>query len=733
MENRLFVIGDKSKVLNYNLNNEYTNYPKIVITKRELVKNLENFNLDNIFNKKFLDITKEEIEKIEESKFSNDLYSIIQENIKNISKTHLDVNINNMNFVNSISNSKFTITLRTESFTISKYYIEKGEILSNIKKLLIEYLSFKPNIVRFDKLERFHIEIYESEEIIKNIILKKDRNSFLLCASLGFPKSNIKIDLLNNPEIYISRNNEYKFFKNNQKSVYIREHNSIVKKEMKEIENILSQEDLKLIYDKTKLINDAVIEMYINQKDKLRITNISLLENHLTEFSENGFYLNKSSLDNKKISLININDDLEVEYPYPKYLLFENNHDIEYFYNNFDNFLINKKLNFEGIIFCVNIYHYFLDYLGNLYDIDIIFTMNKLQKSNNVEIFHPLNFSSKVTNEINPFDNIIPKERDELLEKLKNIELSLDSENVNEKELENKRKEIELAQNFLNKKKEDKNNKEELNLDEKESAINFFAKKALQKEENNENITKDKNEAFSFKHEDKLLYDKDNFNDNLFTKVSDLESEKKNNDPQILSFEDSIKQLKEEISKSFNKNALESKENDFEFEKNIDLSKYESVLATDLIAIPDFENADIYFTSEPLELAKKSFTIIDNESSYKDLKNVNYILPYNQKEDSKFYYLINSPEEYFYLKGTGKGYFVNISNFNKDILNKFVEKLFKKNKNLYIIGKKKDVDYLEEIIDKISGVYIIDLETNDDFNNLKNKLLKFEKKKLFKN
>ena len=58
-------------------------------------------------------------------------------------------------------------------------------------------------------------------------------------------------------EFYISKGEDFKFFKNKQNFAIIREHNKLIEKEIQAKDNILTNEDLMLINDKTKHIEDA--------------------------------------------------------------------------------------------------------------------------------------------------------------------------------------------------------------------------------------------------------------------------------------------------------------------------------------------------------------------------------------------------------------------------------------------------------------------------------------------
>ncbi len=642
MNEKIFVMGNKEEIINYNLNKEYTNIPKIYIAQTSLLNSLSISQLNE--------------EEITNARIDNQTYSQLQELLKKISDTHLDVNIQNLNFVNTITNSKFSITLRTSTYSFTHYYIEKGEIISAIKKLLLKYL--KSPLPK----DNFHIEIYESEEITKYILLKKDISSFILAASYGFPTSDYGFDTPNSPEFYVSESQKYQFFKNKQKYVLVREHNSIIKKEIEETENILTKEDLKEINEKTKIIEGVTIEMFFNHKGRLRINNIYIHHSNTYEFSEDGFYICKSSNNTDAISIVKINDSLEIEYPHPKYLALNTTIEISQFFSIL-NSLGNGSFKYDGIIFTENFFSPFIDYLGEKYNIDIIYCKNKVEKSNSVKIETPLRLSSQITNNINPFDNIIPKEVDPQLEKLKNIDLSTPTTNI--------KKEIEEVENVAKKLLEPKE-EEELNIEN--NAIGLFAKRALSKQAHSK-----ENSTISTKNH------------------------------------------QENIEKTIEKNITSSPPG-----TSLDITKYNNILALDIITIPELDG-DKYFINERGAYNKPTFMIINSPEEGTDPE-TNYILSVDHEPNKRFFYLINAAEDFFKVSKNTKGFFINIVHIRKDIIKELVKKLNELNSNIYLILRKEDINIIEELTKYIKGVYILNLSTNEELQEVKSTLLKFEKK-----
>jgi len=845
MDTKIVILGESNEIKNLSFIKAYVNISKIIITSNFLLKNFNEREIISIFSKNPININEEDKSKINQSKFNNELYEKIQDNLKEISSVHLDVNIQNLNFVSALSGGRFNIRLRTESFTITDYFIEKGEILGKIKKLLIEYLDFKGNFLRKESLSNFQIEIFESDDIYKSIILKKYEDSFILASSFGFSKTNFIIDSLNSPEIYISKGRDYKLFKSKQLQYYKREHSKIIESSIN-VNKVLTNEDLKLIYEKTRNIKDLIIEMYITEKGKLKIIDIDISYEKIDKASPDGFYIYKNNFDINKISLIGLQDDLETEYPYPVYLLIKNNLEIEEFFNNIPNYLNEKYLpHFDGIVFTENIFSQYLTKIGDEFNIDVIYFNKELNKSNTVEITKPLNFSSiQQNNDTSDIKNLFKtEEEDKLLTKLKNINLELNQDttstnlnnnfknenldtnnnNNNQKssKIDNQNNLHNFAQNFLyhkNKKKEEEYQEE----GEKMGAINFFTKKALETQnslkgeksglnnnnnnldnKNNNTLQKEQNNSINLSNQhENLISPEENYNNetktntltqlnNIFTgnnqqnqdntinnnynnnnslennynthinkltkkeeiikKELELEKNKLNRILQELnnSFSE-IKKNNELVGKfretldenlnlnTINKNNFLNDNNNKNINNNNNikeevLNKFENILSISLIGISEFgELVDKLFVSEYNNYNKESFMLVSSKEEIKEEYNINYILPFSEdiNEEDKYYYLINNTEAFFHLNGHSKGYFVNTNNLNKKTINKFIENLYKKNKNLYIIIKKEELELLNKIINYIKGVYITDLNNEEEINNIKNKLLKYEKEQL---
>ncbi len=437
MEANLEILGNESSVIYYNLNKQYDTIRKLIITNNIVIENIENNSLkETLSSLKDLSITDylEEIKNLKQSEkfefqIKNELYKRIQEGLIKISETAMDIKLKDYNFMSSVSNTKFNVTIRCESFSITHYYQEKGALISSIRSLLKEYILSPMNSFRTNILQTFQIEIYETEDIFKCILLKKEGSSLILASSFGFMQ-HIPYDYMLGSEFYFSIGEKFQFYENSQTHAILRDHTKLAKKEINIQEKVLSNDDLIKINDQTKNIDDALIEIYLNKKGVVKIVNISLLENSVYNNSENGFVINKSSNIFDRISLSTLRDHTD-DCPNPKYLLIRNDSELEELFQN-----LSQIQNYDGIILNTNFYSGMLDKIGTFLDIDIIFYKKPLQKSLDVRLDREnLNIEPSYSSDLaynnkvaNPFSNILEdtheKEKDEFLERLKNVDLS---------------------------------------------------------------------------------------------------------------------------------------------------------------------------------------------------------------------------------------------------------------------------------------------------------------------
>jgi hypothetical protein len=431
MNDRIEVIGNISSVIDYNLNEQYSNVKKIILTGDEIISSFEDVGANEVFDK----LSNSTIESyssnlrsaidsgILDSTISSNLYKQITEKLSTISDTIMDIQLQGYNFMNTVSNTKFSLTLRCETFSISRHYEERGSFLSVVRSLILDYLEFFGNTHRLKRLKNFQIEIYESEDIHKHIFLKKDGSRLILASNFGFSKSN-PVDFITGSEFYFSTGEGFNFFRNSQTTAILREHTKLIESPIQTRDKILSDEELININNATKHISDAIIELQLTKKGKLKIFNLSVLENSVTLGSDNGFYINKSSKNYNRISLVTQRDNLTEEMPNPKYLLLRNANEIQSFLND------TRCLSYiDGIVLTENFYSPLLDSFGDLNDIDIIYHKNELNKSLDIELNSKevLIGNSTQNAQTNPFNKILDtrnKEKDEYLEKLRRADLS---------------------------------------------------------------------------------------------------------------------------------------------------------------------------------------------------------------------------------------------------------------------------------------------------------------------
>lgn len=787
MESKLIVVGNEYSVINYNLNKQFCDIKKIIITSDILINSFENEVLEQLFKKLQVEdsnnyieiINKAKEERLFETHFKSELYQNLQENLSKISGM-MDLKLKDYNFMNSISNSKFDVVLRCEDFSISKYYIEKGEIITNIRNLIKKYLEFEGNIFRINRLKIFQIEIFESEEIYKKIILKKDGNNLLLGSIFGFSYYE-PIDYNLGNEFYFSIGEEFVFFKNNQNKALFKEYNKLVEKEINLQEKILSNDELININNKSKNINDAIIELYINNKGVLKISNLSLFENSLDKKSNNGFMINKSSKNYDKISILSLRDNLEDDLPNPKYLLIRNESEIKELLEK-----LSVLKNVDGLIFNLNFYHPILDKIGTILDIDIMFYNIQLQKSLEVKIDLEnfiIDRGEKVDKSVfNPFSNIIQaeqkeKQKDEFLERLKNINLNEGVLNNNYQAIEQTKQVSQITESLMSSENSSINKTRgqsnmnwanENNTGKKKSAMDFLLE-STKNHELNRNVQPRKEAEFidatkpsnnrSFiqlkeEYKDQNQQNKINNSEKYFNYQQTQEREEnqfEKNEIQTSNrpfFDEFFEDSNYETQNIFNKNR--NTNNSFQKERNIyqedisnnlnntdykktkiDTSKYENILATNIITIPGIVSGSYFVDINTISQSNggELFFLATNPNDMQN-PNLNYILPIelNSPKVKDCYLLLNSANDYFLIDKTQNvNYFLNLSKINSLIKEKILKEIIEKIGKVSLIITKEDLYLIQEHINKIENVFVKDITTNDDYFQIKNKILSFEK------
>ncbi len=749
----MVVLGNESSVIYYNLNKQFSNIKKVILTKEIILTSFEDNKIRELFSnlqagdsEHYFDILKQAKETdVFDSLLKNELYKQIQDSIKKISDGVMDVQLKDYNFMSTVSNAKFTVTLRTDNFSLSHYYQEKGAILSAIRSLIKEYLEFSGNLYRLNKLENFQIEIYETEEIYKSITLKKEGSSLLLSSAFGFSKSK-PMDYIPGNEFYFSIGEDFKFFENSQTTAVLRDHAKLAIQEINPQEKILTNEDLVLINNNTKNINDAVIEMYLDKKGHLRILNLSLLENSIYTNSDDGFVINKSSKNYNKVSLITLRDNLEDELPNPKYLIIRNDQEIEQLLQD-----LSILSQIDGLIFNSNFYAVVLDKLGQALDIDILFYKNPLQKSLEVSIdLENFSIEGAFTSRsaANPFSNIIDdgkKEKDEFLEKLKNIDLSTpQTKEPFNPEVEN------LAQGIISSPNASTSNQRgnsNMNWPSnstpsqgKKSAIAMLADSVMnapspqekaepqQPAQPPEAPTQKPLDSFGDFSKSELVMDNVKSQDVQPTSndpFADLE--KYSNEPQ----QSTQPSLEQPAQSMMPQPTLQP-----QIQIPQDVSKYEGILATKILSPPSVPSSYHFADMNSIsEVQGGEIYLLVTDKSNMGNKNLKYVLPIasNSPDVKNCYLLIDSLEEYFLIDpAQDVDYFLNISNVPANLKENFLKTCYNSLPKFSLIANKSDVSLIENYISKIEAVYVKDVQTDPELLQVEKQILAFEKRVLIK-
>ncbi len=773
MENHIQVLGNESSVIYYNLNKQFSTIKKLIITKEIILNSYENSEFRELIlklketNPQTFHIILNENKEVLESNLISELYRNIQEELNKLSNGYMDVKLKDYNFMSSVSNSKFNVTLRTESFSITNYYVEKGTILSNIKNIIKEYINFNGNMHRLPTLDNFQIEITESEEIYKQVFLKKENNSLILSASFGFPKNN-PIDYTIGCEYYVSQGTDFKFFKNKQNSAIIREHNKLVEKEIQVKDKILSNENLVLINEKTKNIDDALIECYLTQKNQFRIVNVSLIENSLGNYSDNGFVINKSRNNYDRISIIGIRDNIDEDTVNPKYLLLKNDSEVKELMTELDS--LNK---IDGIIITQNFYSPYLEKLSLQKNIDVIFIDKQIQKSleekidwQNLDIEN----SSRQGPIDNPFAGIITeqnKEKDELLERLKNLDLTTSKreQNTNNGQIEGLVNGIIGSNNSSFNKQNNTNqagNTMYNNLGSnggKKSAIAMLADSVLNQSNNQkqpepvqENNQMDLNTYNQeVQNPNQGYYNQNTQNQTQQDPITQQLSNMGNvfdmpmqPQPQMQQFPSQIptqQQFAMPIPQTIQFNDYQNEltlNEELNSKPKIDIAKYENILATEILGTPSVD-ADAFFvdmnTISQVENGKIYYLTLSREEMQNP--NLNYVLPIklNTPDTKDCFLLINRLTDFFLIDKQQKNiqYFVNIHEIPDSIKEKFLTEIIEKVGTISLICSKTDLEIIKDKIGHIDRIKVKNIEDNEELDAIRKKILSFEKRLLMKN
>ena len=486
------IMGSEQSVLNYYLNSQFSTVSKVIITSENFLQNINSSPIEQKVTS-FFELSQEEQsqqkealqKELQELETNEDFYKTFQDKLKSLGK-EMDIALKDYNFMSSISNTRYSVTLRTQTTSFSKYFVEKGSIINAMKQLFAQYIFSSPQ--NQHSWKQFQFECFESEDIYKSVFMKKEHNQLLLYATFGCPAPET-LNLTGGGEIYHSIDEKFHFFKNKQEYAYLRQHGVLEKKEINPQEKVLSSGELKVINQATKQIDNVVLELYLTQKGGVQILNVTPNEHPIGSASQNGCVLFKSSKNYNKISLINLKDCGEIETTNPHYLLVKNDLELQEIIRRIEHLPI------DGLVFTYNCYHPVIEEMAEKRDLDIIYYDSALQKSLEVSInwedFSIEGAESK--SQDNPFSSILSseeKEKDQLLEKLKNIDLSTEEKDETQKQeyeqIEQLTQSMTASPNSSQAKMANPNTFANVSSNpggEKKSAIGMLADAALNKEE----------------------------------------------------------------------------------------------------------------------------------------------------------------------------------------------------------------------------------------------------------
>lgn len=685
MAELLNIYGDENKVIDLNISKNILNIKKIIITSDIILNNfnekkiLEFFDkMKNSSNEEFENITNEaESENIFSDSLSSEFYKNLQKRLEFLNSNNFEIKIKNYNFMEQIANLRYDIIIRSEGFLISKRFVEKGQILSSIKANLKEYFFLNLNKFRLSRLKIFQIEIFESFDTLKRICLKKEGNKLIIASSFGFIR-NEPFNYSIGDEIYFSIGEDFNFFKNSQEKILIKEYNKIIEKDMNSQEKILNNLELKVINEKTKNINDVTIEIEINKKENFRIVHCFGLEDSICSKSDNGFIIYKSSKNYNKIDILTMNL-IDQETLNPKYLLLRSNLEIQEFLRNPE-----ILLKVDGLILNKNFYSQILEFLGKKLDIDILFYFPKIQKALEVNInLDKFEIEIKNSEVSNPFRNIISSKEDKLKDSYLNYLENINLDSPIEKKTVEKEDAANFFQNFIS--SENSSKKEYTQKTQRKSALSMLADNVLQKKE--------------IKTEDKL------------DEIPKLDFDNFENSELI------IKKEKDEIENNY--------------------KHLENVLAVRILTSPKIHSRNYFLDSTSIAQTDDFDTIFFMTSEYNFLnnENLNYVLPINlQKEENKnnIYFIVNNSNDFFLTKKNRNNYFFNLSFIPNEIKCEYLKEISLNFKRFSLIILKEDLNLMKDIINKIDNVLIKDVNQIEEFEKIKEDVLRLEKKFLIK-
>ena len=775
MDYKPIILGSESSLLDFHMNSQYSNVKKLLISNEIILNSFENQDIAAFItsqkeanpNQYVSSVKAAEAAGLFEVNFQDEFYKYLQEYITKLSD-ELNVELKDYSFMSSISNTRYHVILRSSTFSVYEYYIEKGALLSAIKQVLQKYLNSSLSTISLRELDNFQIEIFEAEEYQKTLFLKKERDSLILYSTFGF-FNNQGENMNFGGEMYYSKGDEFNFFENSQEDAIVRQHNKIERKEIYHKEKILNADELKQINQVTKHINNVLLEIGINSKGVIKILHARTNEFPLEVGSKNGIIYSASSKEFDKIALITSKSQYSEDAANPQYLLLRTKQDV-------DEFLRSITLaSFDGIIINQNLYHPFFEQLGVFYDCDIVFYKGNLHQAlevtflrNSVEI---QGFEEKKANSGSPFSSIIENEtpkKDELLDRFKNVDLSTPPTSAQSVDTQSVQS---IAESLISSPNSSTAKKSTGSLmsfgastdssGRKKSAFELLSESAFTQEKKIEEQTPTQSETPKQEIEEKSSNINDTWvNVSSETQIHGHDSveevakelvEEETAQPQEDTFfntpepkvNEVIPETTEPTSSTFDFNSVLGSDSTHQsesiIEENTDeitLNEYDSILATRFLTPTSIESQGHIVDSSVIhELSdpRSSYIVVASEEDIQN-KDLNYILPRSSGYHQDAHTLINTPEDFFLFAEDDefRGVVVNLSTLRDEIKENILNDSINKFGVISLITTSDDLPLLENCIEYIDFVFVKDISSQEEFEGQKELLLMFEKRALMK-
>jgi hypothetical protein len=169
----------------------------------------------------------------------------------------------------------------------------------------------------------------------------------------------------------------------------------------------------------------------------------------------------------------------------------------------------------------------------------------------------------------------------------------------------------------------------------------------------------------------------------------------------------------------------------------VDVERYNDIISTKLITLPKIESNAYFVDSSNLGEITTQGELFYLTPTDDDLNNdnLNYVIPMGVSSEysDKHNYIVNSANDFFLLQDNQKlNLFINLSYIDESIKEMFLIQCLKHAKSAYVVCQKQDITLVEEHINKLSGVFVKDLESADELYQIETNILTFEKNYLMR-